>query len=652
MKKERIGLLHATFFGGLLLLSLQGTPLQAKVTMPSLFRSGMVMQRGTPVPVWGTADKGEKVTVVFKKKKYETVAGDDGRWSVELPAQKAGGPYTIDVSGTVLSDVLFGDVWLCAGQSNIDIDVERVYPRYEAEIDGDSNDAIRLFRVQTTTNLHGHSADVKATEWRKLNKENAWNFSAVGYFLAKRMYDKTGVPQGIICNSLGGTPIEAWIEADSLKNAFPQYYFQTELCKDDEMLEAYAKANRKADAMWNRLLDANDPGVKEGWNALSYNDSRWPEVNQYGSLLPQSAGQRNYVGSLWVRQHINVDAAHAGKPARLLLGTLYDMDYTFVNGQEVGRTYYQYPPRRYQIPEGLLREGDNVITVRFVNKNGMPHFIKEKPYHIIFAAGDTMKLGEQWRVSEGVRMPAPLGGGTSVQNLPSVLYNAMLYPLAPYPMSGVVWYQGESNTGRPAEYAPLLRTMVSNWRQVFNQPNLPFAIVQLANFMQPSAGPQDSQWARLRDAQREVACEDSRSELVVAIDLGEATDIHPLQKKEVAERAGLAFDRLVYGKKVTLSPKVVKTEAQEGKGKVTVTFDQPLAHGVMYEFELAGADGRFANATAEANGSVVVVECSSVPNPRQVRYAWKDNPAKANCYGANGLPATPFCETINEKTNL
>lgn len=647
MSKSMKGKLPALLFGGLLLSSLYGTPLQAKVVLPSLFRSGMVMQRGTPVPVWGTADKGETVTVVFKKKKYETVAGDDGRWRVELPAQKAGGPYTVEVGGTVLSDVLFGDVWLCSGQSNMDVDIERVYPRYEAEVDSYSNDDIRLFRVQTMTNVHGHSDDVKATEWRKLDKKNAWKFSAVGYFLARRMYEKTGVPQGIICNSLGGTPIEAWIEADSLKNGFMHHYLRTELCNDDEMLKAYATANQRAGDRWNRLLDESDPGLKGGWNALSYDDSRWPEVNQYASLLPNAAGVRNYVGSLWLRQHIHVDAAHAGKPARLLLGTLYDMDYTFVNGREVGRTYYQYPPRRYQIPEGLLREGDNVITVRFVNKSGVPHFIKEKPYEIIFAPGDTVKLGDRWHVSEGVKMPSPLGGGTSVQNLPSVLYNAMLYPLAPYPLSGVVWYQGESNTGQPAEYAPLLRKLTANWRQVFGQPQLPFAIVQLANFMRPSAGPQDSQWARLRDAQREVACEDERADLVVAIDLGEANDIHPLQKKDVAERAGMVFDRLVYGKKVALSPKTVKTGVG-ADGCVTVTFDQPLAGGPVYEFELAGADGRFVNADADADGNMVVVKCNGVTNPVQVRYAWKDNPAKANCYGRNGLPATPFSVYINK----
>lgn len=615
---------------------LLATAVEAKVWMPKMFQSGMVLQRGKTVPVWGTADKGEQVTVIFKKKKYVTTAGTDGRWRVSLPAMKAGGPFVMQVNNQTLSDVMVGDVWLCSGQSNIDITVERVYPQYPREIDTYSNPDIRLFRVQTMTNTHGHSADVKATDWKKLDKGNAWQFSAVGYFLAKRMYEQTGVPQGVICNSLGGTPIEAWIEADSLERDFPKYVRQTQFYQDDDMVAAWTRANQMSNDRWNKLLDGTDPGLKGHWAAADFDDRGWRSVNQYGNLVPDY----NYVGSLWLRQHVHVDAAHAGKPARLLLGTLYDMDYTFVNGREVGRTYYQYPPRRYQIPDGLLREGDNVITVRFVNKSGRPHFIKEKPYQLIFGPGDTVKLGEQWLVSEGMRMPSCPSGGASVQNLPSTLYNAMLYPLAPYSLAGVVWYQGESNTGRAGEYAPLLRLLMNNWRTVFEQPGLPFAIVQLANFMQPSSKPQNSQWAQLRETQRTVAASDKNAELVVAIDLGETVDIHPLRKKEVADRAAAAFSRMVFGKKVTLSPSVVSSVVRDGA--MVLTFDQPLRPGKLHEFELAGADGRYRNADAVASGRTVTVECSQVKSPVSVRYAWKDNPIKADCYGVNGWPASPF----------
>lgn len=618
------------------LLGLMVTPMEAKVWMPKMFQDGMVLQRGKPMAIWGTADPKELVTVTFKKKGYQTTADEKGQWRITLPATKAGGPYALTVNEQTINDVMIGDVWLCSGQSNIDVDIERVYPQYPDEIDAYSNPNIRLFRVQTMTNTHGHSKDVKATEWRKLDKKNAWKFSAVGYFLAKRMYEQTGVPQGIICNSLGGTPIEAWIEADSLRKDFPHYVAQTAFYQDDEMVAAWAKANQLSSNRWNKLLDDNDPGLKEGWNTLNYNDKGWRKVNQYEPLVKGIS----YVGSLWLRKHIHVDAAHAGKSARLLLGTLYDMDYTFVNGKEVGRTYYQYPPRRYQIPEGLLKEGDNVITVRFINKNGVPHFIKEKPYQLIFAPGDTLKLDEQWVIAEGQTMPNCPGGGPSIQNLPSTLYNAMLYPLHPYTLAGVVWYQGESNVGKAGEYGDLLRLMLNNWRAVMEQPELPFAIVQLANFMQPTELPQNSQWARLREAQRTVAAQDERAELVVAIDLGETVDIHPLRKKEVAQRIGLAFDRLVGKKKVTLSPAVIKKEVNGET--IVLTFDQPLRQTTLNEFELAGADGRFYNAEAEAKGTQVVVRCPQVKQPQRVRYAWKNNPIKANCYGINGLPASSF----------
>ena len=611
---------------------------EARIWMPRMFQPGMVLQRGKPIPVWGTADRGEQVVLTFNKKKYTAMAGIDGRWRIDLPAMKAGGPYTLTVGDVTLDNILIGDVWLCSGQSNIDVTVERVYPQYPGEIDADSNDRIRLFRVQTTTDTRGPRDDVRAGEWKTLSKQNAWQFSAVGYFLAKRMFAETKVPQGIICNSLGGTPVEAWVDADSLRQDFPLYYRQTLLYRNDEIVQSQSRADRLMAEGWLQLLNDSDPGVSGGWTTFECDDSQWRRVDQYEPLVPG----RQFVGSLWLRQHLHIDAAHAGRPCRLLVGTLYDQDFTYVNGREVGRTYYQYPPRRYAIPAGLLREGDNVLTVRFVNKQGVPHFIKEKPYMLIFDdTHDTLRLSPQWLLHEGTRMPACPQSSQSVQNLPSVLYNAMLHPLAPFALSGVVWYQGESNTGRPDEYGPLLRKLMGGWRQLWNDPALPFVIVQLANYMEPSQQPQESGWAQLREQQRQVAKDDAHAELAVAIDLGETVDIHPLRKKEVAERIALGFDRLVYGnKKVQLSPEVVA--AAVDKGRVVLTFDQPLRPGELFEFELAGSNGRFANATATASGRTVTIETQAVPAPQRVRYAWKNNPIRANAYSQGGLPVAPF----------
>ncbi len=609
----------------------------AAVKLPSLFRSGMVIQRGKTVPVWGKAGEGELVAVVFNKKRYETQAGADGCWRVDLPKMKAGGPYVMEINDIRLDDVWVGDVWLCSGQSNIDTDIERVYPQYQSEIDSYANDKIRLFRVENQSDTHGPRTDLAAHGWEKLSMKSAWHFSAIGYFLGKRMFEETNVAQGIIQTSWGGTPIQAWVAADSLQRHFPLYYRQTLLYQNDEMVEAQMRANRLANDRWYEVLNATDPGIAGAWNTLSLDDAGWQPVSQYGRL----AEGRNFTGSLWLRQHVHIDARRAGRPARLLLGTLYDQDYTYVNGREVGRTYYQYPPRRYQIPGGLLKEGDNVITVRFVNKQGVPHFIKDKPYMMIFGQGDTLRLSEQWLKCPGAEMPACPTGSIAVQNLPSVLYNAMLYPLHPFALSGVVWYQGESNTGNPGEYGQLLKKLMANWRQLWEEPRLPFVVVQLANFMAPSAQPQNSNWAALREQQRLAVKADPYAGLACAIDLGEAVDIHPLRKKEVAARVGLCFDRLVYKKKVDWAPEVVSAVVQGGKA--VLTFDRPLrAAGTLYEFELAGADGRFVNAGAILNGARVTVAAPQITAPMRVRYAWKDNPHRANCYSQQGLPVVPF----------
>ena len=623
--------------------------MSSKVTLPQLFQSGMVLQRGKPIPIWGKADANEQITITFRKKKFLTTADSNGSWRIDLPKQKAGGPYTLTINDVVLTDVLVGDVWLCSGQSNIDVTIERVYPQYVDEIDHFDNNNIRLFRVQNETNTHGVQDDIRPTSinWKPLTKQNAWLFSAVGSFLGIRMFQETGVPQGIIVNSWGGTPIEAWISADSLQRDYPLLVERTKIYQNDEYVRTQQRANQLADQRWNELLDIADPGIQQHFSSLEYDDTDWPTVNQYDTHWAAKNG-RGIIGTIWLRQHITIDKAHAGKPARLLLGTLFDADRTFLNGKEIGRTYYQYPPRRYDIPEGMLREGDNVITVRFINKYGMAHFIKEKPYMLAFGDDrqsqnplpqDVILLSEQWKHHAGAEMPPCPSADVSLQNLPTTLYNAVLYPLAPYALSGVVWYQGESNAGNPAPYGDYLKKLMGCWRDRWNDQQMPFVIVQLANYMAPSEQPQNSGWAQLREQQRLTAKNDQRAEMACIIDLGETVDIHPLRKKEVAERIGLCFDRLVFGKTVALSPEVVSSEIQGTN--VVLTFNLPLQDGELFEVELAGSDRRFQNATATASGTKVTIS-SNIEHPKYIRYAWKDNPLRANARSLTGLPVSPF----------
>ena len=632
---------------------------EAEVRLTQLFQPGMVLQRNKVIPVWGKADAGETITVQFNKKSYTTTADANGQWRIELPKMKAGGPYELTVNNLQLTDILIGDVWLLSGQSNIDVTIERVYPQYVKEIDTYENQQIRLFRVQNETSTHGVKDDIRPTSinWKPVNKQNAWLFSAVGYFLGKRMFEKNKVPQGIIVNSWGGTPIEAWISADSLMTDYPMQIKRLAIYQNDQYVRAQAQANNEANKRWNELLDKVD-GVSS-YQLSTYKDDDWQTIDQ-------NNWSWRGTGTVWLRQHIHIDKAHAGKPARLLLGTLYDQDVTYLNGKQIGSTGYQYPPRRYDIPEGLLQEGDNVIAIRFINKNGAVHFIPEKPYMLCFGddrfsqnpmPADVIPLGNTWKFHVGAEMPPCPGGDVSLQNIPTTLYNAVLHPLAPYAISGVVWYQGESNTGNPAPYADYLKKLMGCWRDRWQDQQMPFCIVQLANydgrqqtgFPRPityQSAPVNSNWAQLRETQRLAAKADPYAELAVINDLGETVDIHPLRKKEVAERIGLCFDKLIYNNKVKLSPEVISAEVRDGK--VILSLDQPIQPGELHEFEVAGPDGKFVNVDATATGNQIEIKAAAnfslftLHSSLKVRYAWKDDLKKANVRSLSGLPMSSF----------
>ena len=631
----------------------------AKVTMPKLFQSGMVVQRGKLIPVWGHADAGEAVTVRFNKKVYQTTADADGRWRVDLPKMKAGGPYQLTVNDQTIDNILVGDVWLLSGQSNIDVTIERVYPQYTQEIDNYENNEIRLFRVQNETSTHGVKEDIRHTNinWKPVNTQNAWWFSDAGYFLGKRMFQTNKVPQGIIVNSWGGTPIEAWISEDSLKADYPMLIKKLQMYQNDNYVRAQMQANGAANQQWESILNQTDPGYAD----VAVDETSWQQIDQNNWTWRGT-------GSVWLRQHITIDKQHAGKPARLLLGTLFDRDVTYLNGKQIGQTGYQYPPRRYDIPEGMLKEGDNVIAIRFINKFGAVHFIPEKPYMLCFGDDrlsqnpmpkDVQPLSQLWKMKVGAEMPQCPSSDVSLQNLPTTLYNAVLYPLAPYAINGVVWYQGESNTGNPAPYADHLKKLMGSWRDRWNDQQMAFVIVQLANYdgrqqtgfprpITPQTEPVNSGWAQLREAQRVVAKADAKAELAVINDLGETVDIHPLRKKEVAERIGLCFDKLLYNNKVKLSPEVVSTQVSDAA--IQLTLDQPIQEGDLYTFEVCNnGNNTYQNVPAVGKGNVItlLVPQASQASALKIRYAWKDDPKQANVRSLSGLPMSSFELSIN-----
>lgn len=625
-------------------------PATAKVKLPAVLSDGMVLQRERPVKIWGTADPGEGVSVTFGKKKYATKADAAGRWQVMLPAMKAGGPYTMTVNDLQVEDILVGDVWLCSGQSNMELTVSRVADMFGKETATYANPMIRYVKTPYGNDLKGPKDDIPQMKWTALAPEAAQAFAALPYFFAIEMYNETKVPVGIVNSSWGGSSIEAWMSEEALQD-FPKNLRERDLYNSDEYKALVGKAGSMMGRFWNLSLYKGDEGLHapQKWYEPGLDDTGWQTVNMFSNRLGDKNGYP-VSGSHWFRQNVSLTAGQAGKDAVLRMGCMFNADSVYVNGTFVGTTSYQYPPRIYKVPASVLKAGENVVTVRIINSGGRPGFVKDKPYCLAID-GDTVRLAEQWKYKLGCEMPAGRGG-VSFQNIPTGMYNSMISPLRNLTFKGALWYQGETNSGRPNEYEALLTNLIKDWRQKFADENLPFFIMQLPNFMQAHQHPTESGWASMREAQRQVTLKLPHTSLVVAIDLGEWNDIHPLNKKELARRAALQVKKNVYGKKDIVFSGPLCTTASRHDGKVIISFeagtDELLPADRLKGFALAGADGRFRWAEASVEGDKVIVQSRDVPQPVKVRYAWDDNPKEANLKNKAGLPASPFELTLSE----
>jgi sialate O-acetylesterase len=613
---------------------------------------GMILQRDVPVKVWGWASPHEQVSISCQgidDTAYTTEADSTGRWGKVLPPQPAGGPHTLTIqtadSTVTVRDVLFGDVWLCSGQSNMETPVSRVMPLFGNEIMDYSNPHIRYVKIPLACQFQGACSDILPCRWQALSPETAPSFSAVAYFFARELYEKTKVPVGIINSSVGGSPAEAWMSEEALAH-FPALLNDLRICRDEAFVSEMQRLSALPGQRWTTVLDEQDQGLQEGWSAPDYDDRAWDSCRLSDDSWGRN-GRHPSNGVFWFRKEVYLSAEEAGQAATLLLGRIVDADSAFVNGVCVGTTSYQYPPRRYAVPAGILRKGRNLIAVRLVSQWGFPSFVPDKPYRLSFPA-DAISLEGTWKYRAGAQMP-PLSGGISFQNKPSGLYNAMIAPLGGLSFKGILWYQGESNTGRYDSYFALMEALVSDWRGLFGD-NLPFFFVQLANYLPPSLLQQHSDWAELRDVQRRLASTLPHSALAVTIDLGEWNDIHPLNKKDVGLRLALQARRLVYGENiVSEGPRFLSCE-RGAEGSLVIHFaegsDDLLPIEPLCGFAVAGVDGGFLPAQARVEGHEVIVHHDAVPYPIAVRYAWADNPQGANLRNRSLLPASPFQELI------
>jgi sialate O-acetylesterase len=633
--------------GAWLLGLLVSTGVLADVRLPRLLSDGVILQRDAQARLWGWADEGETVTVYLGGAVVGEASAQAGRWQLSLPPQPAGGPHRLRFEGNnsvTVDDVWFGDVWIAAGQSNMELPVRRVADRYAAEIAAADLPLVRQFSVPRGYDFERPHEDIDGGGWVASTPESVLDFSAVAWFFATAIRARYGVPIGIVNSSFGGSPAEGWLSEEALED-WPHYLEVARRFREEGYLDGLRAADRAAAEAWHARLDAADGGLQAGagWAAPGFDDSQWPTMPVPGYWADTALGAVH--GAVWFRRTIDLPAAAQGQPARLELGRIVDADTAWVNGVEVGQTTYQYPPRRYEVPAGVLRGGPNTVALRVVNPEGRGGFVPDKPYRLTSGAL-TFDLRGEWRYRLGAAaepMPEPKFKEWSQ---PLGFYNAMLAPLQRMTIKGVIWYQGETNVDRAAEYRDLFPAMIRAWRRQWGQGDFPFLFVQLANFLEAREEPAESQWAELREAQA-MALGEPCSGMAVTIDVGEWNDIHPENKKVVGERLALAARGVAYGERdLVYSGPVLKSVTAEN-GKLVLGFEHvgsglEARGGPLGEFDVAGADGAWSRAQAQIRGDRVIAWSESVPDPVRVRYAWADNPAGANLYNREGLPAVPF----------
>ncbi len=610
----------------------------------------MILQRDANINIWGWASKGEKITITFNQKKYHTTANEQGTWTTILPKTKAGGPYTIDIKASNeihLENILFGDVWLCSGQSNMVLNMERVKEKFPNEIASANFPEIRNYFISTVSDATKVHNDLPPGKWLEANPTNVLTFGAASYFFAKEIYLKHHIPIGIINSSVGGTPIEAWISEEGLKE-FPDLLALAAPYKDTAFVNAL---QRKPN--YNRAPSIEtDKGLT---GPLKWFDPNYIPKGWRNYFIPgywQDQGIKGLNGVVWFRKEIDIPASMAGLPAKLFMGRIVDADQVYVNGSLVGNITYQYPPRRYEVKAGLLKEGKNLIVVRVSNTAGKGGFVPDKPYFM--SVGNTnIDLKGEWQYKVGdVFMPTPSDNPPAIvsqQNIPTGLYNPMIAPFIQYAIKGILWYQAEANSPRATEYAKLLPALANDWRNKFKNPTLPFLYVQLPGYMDMQYLPSESNWAILRESQFKTLSIPNTG-MAVAIDLGEWNDIHPLNKKTVGERLSLAARKLAYDEKELVSSGPLYDSYIIEGNKIRIKFTS-VGSGLMIKtdkedelqyFSIAGADKKFVWAKAIIENNTVLVWSDEIKQPMYVRYAWADNPDGANLYNKEGLPASPF----------
>ncbi len=647
-----IGYAKLLFIAGFLLFV---SVANAKVIPAACFTDNMVLQQKTNASIWGTDKPSRTVTITtsWNNKKYMVVADTAGNWKVKVATPSYGGPYSItfdDGDITTLNNVLIGEVWICSGQSNMEMQVAGPYGDV-INVDKELADAanypqIRMLKIDNKTSYQPRTDVPVKWGWSICDPKTVRDFSAVAYFFAKNLYDDKHIPIGIINSTWGGTVAEAWTSGNALKTmpAFVPFVKETENGLTQEKIDQKYKDNVRA---WIDAINAKDPAWQNGkllWAQNSFDDSKWKTMTV--PAYWEQAGVPDYDGTAWFRKTVKLPSGWEGKELKLDIGGIDDYDVSFFNGTEVGHTELFIFKRSYTIPAALVKAGDNTIAIRVFDNGGLGGL--NKGPMTLSVVGDTsakIDLAGEWNyqlATELKSLPQPPVNPTSA-NKPTIIYNAMIKPIQQYTIKGVIWYQGESNADRPHEYEQLFPLMISDWRQKWGEGDFPFYYVQIANYVAKDQPPA-ADWPALRYAQLKTLSVPNTG-MVVTIDIGDYNRIHPQNKQEVGRRLALIAKAKTYGENIPYSGPLYQSQKIDA-GKITLSFkytDGGLAakSDTLKGFTIAGADKVFHPASATILGNKVIVTSTDVANPVAVRYAWANFPA-CNLYNGVGLPASPF----------
>ena len=626
-------------------ISLITIPCFGNVKLSAILSDGMVLQYGTPTRFWGECTPGEKIKLSFAGNTKYFSGNLKGKWEVWLPAVKAGGPYEITINATnfiSIKNILAGEVWVCSGQSNMEFPLIAVDHGAE-ELKEADYPLIRQFEVEKIVSFQPLEG-IKNGKWIAASPATAGRFTAVGFFYARALFRKLKIPIGIINASVGGTVIETWMSRKAISNKlFGNIINEMPVTTVAKLIQA------KKNTLFQKIAFEQGgmpcTGDTELWKTFDFDDTKWPALQVPG--LWEVQGWEPLNGTVYYRTTVTLTAHQADAENSLSLGKIDDSDSLWVNGHFIGGIKNKpFTDRNYPLQKGILKPGKNSIVVCVEDYGGGGGFISDSSSIFIQCGKEKINISGKWKYH--ISHVNDNGFQVYPDDFPTLLFNAMIYPLQKYLIKGIIWYQGESNASRASQYASSFKLMIKDWREGWQQPKLPIGFVQLASFNantdQPGKG---STWAELRAAQA-LALALPNTGMVVTTDIGNTKDIHPKNKKVVGERlAAWALSEVYHKKNNWQGPQFLNKKIENnyirirfkniGNGLVVKNSNE-----VIKGFVIASANKDFVDARARFAGNDIIVYNPAITKPAEVRYAWEDDPEKANIFNKEGLPLAPF----------